>query len=189
MSDFPPGSIWPAHDAESAQTREVYARYGLAMYMAQVLEHGMVNALITMRILPTMRCHADATDWHKTFDVAYETGLSHTYGNMLRELEKFPEFPTDIFERIKMAKEDRDILAHRFFRHNDLAFMNLDGRTHMIAWCEQRIDLFKSLSDEIDEFIAPIQAKYGITEDWVECVYQKSLEEARNWTSDAEPRP
>ena len=86
-------------------------------------------------------------------------------------------------------QEDRDVLAHRFFRQHDLAFMNTDGRTTMIAWCEDRVELFQALADEVDAFIAPIRERHGISQEWVERAMEQSLEDARNWTPDAEPRP
>lgn len=186
MDDFPPGVIWPATDFDEVQIREVYSRYGLAMYMAQVLEHGMVNALVVMRTLPTMRSHDDAPSWHASFDNAYRTGLARTYGNMLQQLVSLERFPTKLLERLKAAKEDRDILAHRFFWQNDLAFLNRDGRTSMIAWCQARIELFTALSDDLDAFLAPIQAQYGITQERIDRVFEQSLEEARNWNPESE---
>jgi len=189
MDGFPPGAIWPANEFDDVQVREVYSRYGLAMYMAQVLEHGMVNALVVMRILPIMRTHADAETWHATFDGAYETGLARTYGNMLRQLENLDGFPSNLMDRLRAAKEDRDILAHRFFRQNDLAFMNRDGRTSMIASCEDRVELFKALSDDIDAFLAPIQERYGITQAWIDNAMEASLEQAREWTAETGKKP
>jgi hypothetical protein len=37
-------------DYDDEQTRDVYAHYGLAMYLAQNLEHGIVNALVILRL-------------------------------------------------------------------------------------------------------------------------------------------
>ena len=37
-------------DAADEETREVYARYGLAMYFAQVVEHAIVNLMIALRL-------------------------------------------------------------------------------------------------------------------------------------------
>jgi hypothetical protein len=37
LDGYPRGAIWPNEDDESVQIREVYSRYGLAMYRAQVL--------------------------------------------------------------------------------------------------------------------------------------------------------
>lgn len=188
MDDFTPGAIWPANDFDNVQVREVYSRYGLAMYMAQVLEHGMVNAVIVMQTLPSMRTHENEAAWHATFDGAYETGLARTYGNMLRQLENLNGFPPNLINRLRGAKEDRDILAHRFFRQNDLAFMNRDGRTSMIAWCEDRIVLFKALSDDVDAFLAPIQQRYGITQAWIDNAMEASLQQAREWTPETGER-
>ena len=189
MDGFAPGSIWPATDFDEVQIREVYSRYGLAMYMAQVLEHAMVNAMIIMRTLPGMRTHRDEASWQATFDGAYEMGLARTYGNMVRQLEAIDEFPRELLGRLVSLKEDRDILAHRFFRQNDLAFMNRDGRTTMVAWCEERVELFKVLSDDVDAFIAPIQARYGISQSWIDRALAQSLEDARNWSPVASPKP
>lgn len=189
MDGYAAGAIWPANDIESIQIREVYSRYGLAMYMAQVLEHGMVNATIVMRTLPTRRAHPDEASWHAAFDRAYKTGLGLTYGNMLKELTAITDFPRPLLAQLQAAKEDRDVLAHRFFRQNDLAFMNQDGRTAMIASCEARVKLFKTLSDDIGAFVAPIAAQHGISQEWIDRATEHSLEDARNWTPDAEPRP
>ncbi len=189
MEGHPPGAIWPTTSFEEAQIREVYSRYGLAMYMAQVLEHGMVHATIVMRTLPTLRSHPDEESWHAAFDQAYETGLARTYGNMLNQLDAITEFPRPLLGRLRAAKEDRDVLAHRFFRQNDLAFMNPDGRKAMIAWCEERIELFKVLSDDVDEFIEPIQSRHGISPEWIERAIEQSLEDARNWAPETQGSP
>lgn len=154
--------------------------------MVQVLEHGMVNAVIVMRTLPSRLSHPSEQSWHAAFDRAYETGLSLTFGKMLKQIESLPEFPQALLQRLSSAKADRDILAHRFFRQNDLAFMNRAGRTTMIAWCEDRVTLFKTLSDELDEFLAPIQARHGISQAWIDRAMEQSLEDARNWSPDTE---
>lgn len=189
MDGHPLDEIWPASSFEETQIREVYSRYGLAMYMVQVLEHGMVNAAIVMRTLPAMRSHPNEASWHAAFDSAYETGLARTYGNMLKQLGAIDEFPEALLARLRAAKEDRDVLAHRFFRQNDLAFMNPNGRTAMIAWCDERVQLFNTLSDAIDEFIAPIQHRHGISPQWIERAMEQSLEDARNWSPAMPPRP
>lgn len=181
MQGFPSGSIWPVAGVEEEQIREVYSRYGLAMYMAQVLEHGMVNADIVMRTLGTRATHADEAGWHAAFDAAYEVGLARTYGNMLKQIERLDGFPPNLLARLRQAKEDRDVLAHRFFWQHDVAFLSSQGRTAMIAWCEVRVELFKELSDEIDAFIRPIRERHGISEEWIEQAMELSLKQARDW--------
>lgn len=179
MNGHPPGAIWPTAEFDDAQIREVYARFGLAMYMAQVLEHGMVNAVVVMKILPTVRSHTGEASWQAAIDSAFDNGFARTYGNMVRQLETLPEFPQQLLTRLKAAKDDRDILAHRFFRQNDMAFMNCDGRTGMIIWCEERIETFRALSDEIDAFLSPIQERYGLTEARLARLLEHLVEQAR----------
>jgi hypothetical protein len=183
MEGLESGSVWPASTFDEEQIREVYSRYGLAMYMVQVLEHGMVNAGIIMRTLGARASYPDEDSWLAAFDGAYEAGLAKTYGNMLRQLETLEGFPVGLLARLRAAKEDRDVLAHRFFRQNDLAFMNPQGRTAMIAWCEERVELFKGLSDEVDAFLEPIQESHGISKDWLERAWEQTLRKAEDWRS------
>jgi hypothetical protein len=44
--------------------KEVYARFGLAVYWAQVLERGVVNALVIVDLIPSRRHLArSAEEW------------------------------------------------------------------------------------------------------------------------------
>lgn len=167
MKGYPPGAIWPTEDEDSMQIREVYSRYGLAMSQAQVLEHGMVNAVIIGRILPTMRQHPDRSSWENAFDQAYDSEFAKTFGNMLRALEPLA-LPADLMVRLHDAKVERDRLAHRFFREHDENFLCRSGRTRMIAECEDIIERFTTIDADLEAFMRPQSERYGITSEWVE---------------------
>lgn len=167
MDGYPPGSIWPADDEDAVQIREVYSRYGLAMYQAQVLEHGMVNAVIVARMLPTMRGYPDRWAWEEAFDRAYDVELAKTFGNILRALEPL-NLPEELLERLRGAKSERDRLAHRFFREHDEDFISRAGRTRMIAECEQAIELLSAIDAELEEHVRPQRERHGITSEWIE---------------------
>ena len=49
-------------DPESEHIKEVYARFGLALYYAQVLEHAIVNALVVVDLIPARRHLARSKD-------------------------------------------------------------------------------------------------------------------------------
>jgi hypothetical protein len=163
MDGYPPGAIWPADDEASIQIREVYSRYGLAMYQAQVLEHGMVNAVVVARMLPTMRTYNDREAWEDAFDRAYDSELAKTFGNMLRALE-----PLELIGRLRAAKVERDHLAHRFFREHDQDFIGMAGRTRMIAECEAIIERFAAIDTELETFMRPLRERHGITAEWID---------------------
>lgn len=165
--DYEPGAVWPVVDDNEVQIREVYSRFGLAMYMAQVMEHGIVNALLVLSLLPSMKGMADRTSWDEAFDRFYDAELAKTLGNMIRTLEKTGAMPPDLIERLRVAKGYRDHLAHRFFREHDLDFMTKQGRTRMIVECEDRVDLFQSLDREVEAIVSVQRERYGITPEWV----------------------
>jgi hypothetical protein len=167
MHGYLPGSIWPADNEDDVQIREVYARYGLAMYQAQVLEHGMVNAVIIVRMMPTLHGHPNRSAWEDAFDRAYDVEFAKTFGNMLRALASLNP-PEELLERLRSAKSERDRLAHRFFREHAEDLLSRSGRTKMIAECEDAIKMFSAIDANLEEHIRPQRERHGITNEWIE---------------------
>jgi hypothetical protein len=178
MDGHPAGAIWPVGDSDSAQFREVYARYGLAMSQAQVLEHGLVNAVLVFKLMPTMRDHSNEAAWMAAFDRFYEVELGRTFGNMLKAVATIPGFPEPLLGRLQEAKRDRDELAHRFFREADTDIMTREGRTRMIASCERTIETFTELDREVEAFCAEQRKRFGITDEWVRTKVDEMFAEA-----------
>lgn len=147
------------------------------MYQAQVLEHGMVNAVIVARMLPTMREHPDRSSWEVAFDRAYDAELAKTFGNMLRALESVG-LSCDLLTRLRTAKVERDRLAHRFFREHAENFLSRSGRTCMIAECEEAIESFGALDAELEELTRPRREQHGITAEWLDRLLAVALEHA-----------
>ncbi len=73
-------------DEESSQIKDVYAHYGLAMYLAQCLEHGIVNALLYTKLIPQEKSRAGVTrgfnsvDFEKRFDIFMDEQFELTLG-------------------------------------------------------------------------------------------------------------
>ncbi|WAC27504.1 hypothetical protein [Ancylobacter sp. SL191] len=178
MHGCPPGSIWPADNEDDAQIREVYSRYGLAMYQAQVLEHGMVNAVIIARMMPTLHGHPNRSAWEDAFDRAYDVELAKTFGNMLRALASLNP-PEELLARLRSAKSARDRLAHSFFREHAEDFLSRSGRTKMIAECEDAIKMFSAIDANLEEHIRPQRERHGITNEWIERHLAAAMASAR----------
>ena len=47
---------------EDEQHKEIYAHFGLAIFTAQVLEHGIVNALVCCDLIPNRRRQFDSQE-------------------------------------------------------------------------------------------------------------------------------
>ena len=106
----PADTILPIDDPESALVRKVYARYGLAMYMAQVLEHAIVHALLVLRFLPTRPDHRSNETWESAFDDFYVCEVGKTFDNVLRNLLALDIVPLPLMDRLREAKKTRDSL-------------------------------------------------------------------------------
>lgn len=176
--------VWPAEDPDSILIREVYARYGLAMYGAQVLEHTIVNSLLVLSFLPDNLKPESLKDWHILSDQFYSKELEKTFGRLVKTLGSINFVPRSIIGNLLQAKEMRDILAHSFFRNHDLAFTTDNGRQKMIVECEKIIDQFKKCDDELEEFCKPYKLKYGFTEERVNEMYQEMMMEAQQQFGD-----
>jgi hypothetical protein len=79
-------------DAADEETREVYARYGLAMYFAQVVEHAIVNLMIALR-LPE-RGALTTRDVDQFMDEAF----AMTFGRLMKELRHMGQ-PIDLVQQ------------------------------------------------------------------------------------------
>jgi hypothetical protein len=66
-------------DAADEETPEIYARYGLAMYFAQVVEHAIVNLMVALR-LPERRSLTGGID--ELMDEAF----AMTFGRLVEQL-------------------------------------------------------------------------------------------------------
>lgn len=161
-------SIWDAGDPESALIREVYARYGLTMYMAQVLEHAVVNALLVLRFLPKRPDHNSNESWESAFDDFYGRELGKTFGTTLKTLDGLSILTPELISKLRAAKSTRDRLAHSFFRDRDLQFFTQSGRVSMIDDCEAAIAEFEAADGELEAFCAPFRLRFGITDEWIE---------------------
>jgi hypothetical protein len=167
--------IWPANDEDEELTREVYARFGLAMYMSQVLEHGIVNALLVLQFFATRTQYSKIETWQSAFDKFYDDQFAKTFGNLLRALSSLKALPPLIIQKLEKSKTTRDFLAHSFFRQNDFKFLTQDGRLEMIDFCENAVEEFKAVDNDLESFCAPIRQQFGITDDWIEKRYQELL--------------
>ena len=95
---------------DDEQTRDVYAHYGLAMYLAQTLEHGIVNALVILR-LPEKDKYT-----RQDIDEFMEGRFQKTLGALLKHLKSEVELPSDLEPTLTEALNRRNYLAHHYFR-------------------------------------------------------------------------
>ncbi len=96
-------------DPESEYIKEVYARFGLANYWAQVLEHGIVNALVIVQLIPARRHLARSKeDWAAAVDAFMGRHFEHTIGRLMRDLRSVATIPADLDDLLMRALKKRN---------------------------------------------------------------------------------
>ena len=148
-------------DDESWQVREVYAKYGLAMYFAQCLETELVNLLISLKLKD--RNKITMFD----FDSFMEENYRKTLGRLINSLKQAMEISDNLETELKELLEIRNYLAHRYFRVKAIDFMKKDGRQHMLSELESVISKLQNGDKKIDSIISVMREQYGITDEMI----------------------
>jgi hypothetical protein len=148
------------------QVKAVYAHFGLAAYLAQVLEHGLANALMCAELLPRRAGKpVPRKQWEGEFDAFMEQQFKHTLGLLMRRLNSSTPVPNDLEELLTAALLKRNFLAHHYFRERAEAFMTHYGREQMIVELQEAQKLFERADDRLSQVITPLRERFGLTDD------------------------
>jgi hypothetical protein len=156
---------------QSDQIRDTYAHFGLALYMAQVLEHGLVNAMVIARLANGERL--SPTDVDSFMDQKFEL----TLGRLIRDLRVHIPVQDSLAQLLAGALKKRNWLAHAYFRDHSLDFMTDAGRAAMITELQEAKDYFKTADRSLDAAVRPLRDRIGFSDDRIEAESQRALSE------------
>ena len=125
-------------DYDEEQTRDVYAHYGLAMYLAQILEHGIVNALVILR-LPEKDKYT-----RQDIDEFMAGRFEKTLGALIRYLRSESSLLKNLESHLAQALNRRNCLAHSYFREKAETFVTRSGRKEMLQELQNDQQLFEN---------------------------------------------
>jgi hypothetical protein len=156
------------------QVKEVYANFGLSMYMAQVLEHGIVNAFIFLELLPKTKGKWTPDE----FDAYMDGEFDKTLGRLIGKLRNLTTINNDLESLLTVALKKRNWLAHHYFRERAEECMSTSGRNSMIVELQRCRDLFKETDEKLEVVIKPLMKKLGMTDEILEENFKKFKEKA-----------
>jgi recombinational DNA repair ATPase RecF len=146
--------------------KAVYAHFGLAVYSAQVLEHGLANALVCAELLPRRAGKPTVRkQWEAEFDTFINQQFEQTLGRLIRSLKAAAPVPDDLETLLAAALGRRNFLAHHYFRERAEEFITRDGRERMITELREAQKLFESADDRLGQVAIPLREKYGLTDE------------------------
>lgn len=163
-------------DSADAHVKTVYAHFGLALYLAQVLEHGLANALMCTELLPRRAGKpVPRKEWEAEFDMFMNQQFEQTLGRLIRGLRNATSVPIELEGLLTDALKTRNFLTHHFFRERAEAFMSRDGREEMIHELERAQRLFEAADDKLVGTVKPLREKYGLTDERMKPIEEKYL--------------
>lgn len=162
------------NDPLSEQVKEIYANFGLAIYQAQCLEHGLVNALVFLDLIPNRRKLAkSAEEWAELVDSFMDSKFELTLGRMIRALKEVTVVDPDLQDNLSTALSKRNWLAHSYFRERAEAFLTESGREAMLAELEVTQAIFCRADDALEVAIRPARERAGLTDEALAATYAK----------------
>jgi hypothetical protein len=158
----------------SEQVKEIYAYFGLAIYQAQCLEHGLVNALVFLDLIPNRRKFAkSAEEWAEIVDSFMDSKFEFTLGRMICALKDITTVDPGLQDYLSTALSKRNWLVHNYFRERVEAFLTESGRESMLTELEATQVIFCRADDMLEAAIKPAREKVGLTDEVIAATYAK----------------
>lgn len=158
---------------EDEHVKTVYAHFGLAIYFSQVLEHGLVNALVFIDLLPRRAGRpVPKKEWIKEFDSFMDQHFETTLGKMIRSLKGVISVPDELESLLATALKKRNFLAHHYFKERAAEFMTITGRDEIISELQEAQMLFDQADDKLDEVVKPLRERFGFTDEQLEHYFE-----------------
>jgi len=146
----------PSASPDDELVREVYARFGLCIYLSQVFETSLIN------ILTQLATASSSSPTRQMFDTLYAQHELLTFGNLIKALALHSFLPKQLLDEALQRKRDRDLLAHRYLRDRDMDFMTVGGCQMMIEELKNCCDKFSALDERVTKFERPALANRGL---------------------------
>jgi hypothetical protein len=179
MTAVDPAPSYEGED-EDEHHKSVYAHFGSAIYFAQCLEHGLVNALVYVDLIPNHpRPVRSAEEWQRSFDGFMDREFENTLGQLIRKLGRVAALPADLASRLENALHVRNWLAHDYFRERATEWLSREGRERMISELEECRKAFIDADRLLDATFKPVREKYGFTDERLQLKYEKYISEER----------
>jgi hypothetical protein len=147
--------------------REIYAWYGLAAYSAQLLEQGLTNLFVGLRILGKQ-----VPTWGDVRSL-YEDADRKSLGQLLRAVRELVPFDPALEGQLDEALKKRNYLIHRFFIEHSENLLSAVGRERIIDEFRTIIAQFKAVDHQVDDLWLAIWRRYGFSEERIQSELQE----------------
>ncbi len=156
---------------ESHQIREVYAAYGLCMFMCQAIETDLA-LLIAGVYGPGPRKITKSQ-----FDELLQSYQEKTMGQVIRDLKKTPISVELLTELENSVLKKRNWLAHSYFWYRAGHFNSDAGRQFMLDELRELTARFELINEKTTAICQEYRKSLGITDEIFESIQQQLQQE------------
>lgn len=153
--------------------KTLYALFGLAIYKANVLEHGLVNTLALARIITAEE------QGERLIRDPWAQGFKDMMGKLIKRAEPYVSAYPEVVNDLTRSLKRRNFLAHHFWRERITETASETGRAKLCAELKADCRLFTATDERLSEKVfAPLARKRGITPEMIQAQFEKEHREA-----------
>ena len=168
---------------EDDQVKEVFAHFGLAIHVGNVMEQSALNAQFTSDLLSKIREFESKEEWECAYDEFYARNSKLTFGQLVGRIKNSGRFSDKLNATLTHAKTVRNHLVHHFQFESAELMITRHGRSSMIEECSRAIQLFDIVDQDLERELAELRTSFGVSNDWL---YQKYESTLKQWLEAAE---
>ena len=147
--------------------KEIFARFGLAIHVSNVLETSLLNYAFFAETFPKIGSFKDQAEWEAHYDRLFDWGYAQTFGNLIKHVEKKALLQGEDIELLRACKMARDTLVHHFMRDEAGLIYSPVGRSRMVEECHNATLLFEVAEKDLSAHIDAAMNKAGVdVEQW-----------------------
>ncbi len=134
--------------------REIFAYYGRTMYLAQVIEKGIMNLIVVSQ-------HKHGINKTRYDEILHEKS-SMTFGQLKREIKDLDFFSDLELELIEEFHKKRDFLAHSFWWERAVEFYDEKLQHKLLNELDKLTEFLDSLNELVENKTKPFIDKHNI---------------------------
>ncbi len=150
--------------------KDVCAHFGLTIYYAQVLEHGIVNAMVVCKL------SQGPSFTGSDVDPFMDNQFQKTLGKLIKNLRKLMPISNELESSLSTALNKRNWLIHKYFRERISDNLSYKGRQKMISELEETKEYFIRVDNMLEKELLPYMEKFGLTDEMIQVAYTKLVE-------------
>ena len=151
---------------DGTREKEVYARYGLAAYRAQVFDHGLVNLLAIAASIDEGASLAE-------IDNKFELLFAKTTGALVTTAAKESRLGAEDIALCRSAVAERNRLVHHFFREHAENFFTESGQQRIVDDADRVGELMGNADSACHRVLMRLGKDNGITEETIDVQFQQ----------------